>query len=102
MGTGGVSSGATAIRAQAQSARSTIVVKSGATVFGAGSSIGTLLQVAVNQRATYEWIPRDDNEAQDSGQQGGGLTTPSGGIIGLDVSSSGVSTLVRTELEFEE
>ena len=102
LGTGGVSSGATAVRAQALSSRSTIIVKSGTSSFIAATAsiVATLIQVAMNQRATYEWIPRDDNEALDSGQQG--LATPSGGFLTVDIASSGASTPVRVETAYEE
>lgn len=106
LGTGGISSAGVAVRAQspALSSSTTVVVKNGTAVFGAGSSIASLIAVALNQRATYEWIPRDDSEVIDSGQQGlsGALQFTAGGILGIDISSSGVSTLVRAELEYEE
>ena len=80
--------------AHTAAAATVATIKNGTSTYGAGTITDTIDDaINFNQRGTWEWIARDDNEK---------ISTSAGGIIGVNCFASAASQTLAVYVVWEE
>lgn len=79
--------------ATSSAAASTVKVKNGTTAFSLGTTTTLIDQIAVNGRAIFEWVARDDDDM---------IITAPGEFFAIVIASAVVSQLFTVTVDFVE